>query len=147
VIAGEKLILTAGALDVHVHYICTQLWTEVSSFLCIHAVQLSRLSQALASGITTVVGGGTGPAAGTNATTCTSSQFYMQNMMAATDTIPLNFGFTGKGNDSGERGLRDIVEAGACGLKLHEDWGSTPEAIDRALNVGDQYDVQVGRVV
>lgn len=67
----------------------------------------------------------------------------MKAMMAATDSIPLNFGFTGKGNDSGERGLRDIVEAGACGLKLHEDWGSTPEAVDRALNVGDEYDVQV----
>ncbi|GFZ42802.1 Urease [Saitozyma sp. JCM 24511] len=126
VIAGEKLILTAGALDVHVHYICTQLWQE-----------------ALASGITTVVGGGTGPSAGTNATTCTSSKWYMQNMMAATDTIPLNFGFTGKGNDSGVKGIRDVVEAGACGLKLHEDWGSTPEAIDRALSVGDSYDVQV----
>ncbi|RXK41419.1 urease [Tremella mesenterica] len=126
VIAGEKLILTAGALDVHVHYICTQLWTE-----------------ALASGITTLIGGGTGPADGTNATTCTPSKFYMQAMMAATDDIPLNFGFTGKGNDSGEKGLRDIVEAGACGLKLHEDWGSTPECIDRALKVGDEYDVQV----
>ncbi|KAK8861375.1 urease [Kwoniella newhampshirensis] len=126
VIAGEKLIVTAGALDVHVHYICTQLWSE-----------------ALASGITTVVGGGTGPADGTNATTCTSSAFYMHNMMAATDTIPINFGFTGKGNDAGTKGLKDIVEAGACGLKLHEDWGSTPEAIDRALIVGDEYDVQV----
>lgn len=92
-----------------------------------------------------MLGGGTGPADGTNATTCTPSKFYMQAMMAATDTIPVNFGFTGKGNDSGERGLRDIVEAGACGLKLHEDWGSTPEAIDRALFVGDEYDVQVGR--
>ena len=101
------------------------------------------MDQALASGITTVLGGGTGPADGTNATTCTPSRFYMQAMMAATDSIPLNFGFTGKGNDSGERGLRDIVAAGACGLKLHEDWGSTPEAIDRALNVADQYDVQV----
>lgn len=67
----------------------------------------------------------------------------MQSMLAATDPVPLNFGFTGKGNDSGERGLRDIIEAGACGLKLHEDWGSTPEAIDRALNMGDEYDVQV----
>lgn len=126
VIAGEKLIVTAGALDVHVHYICTQLWQE-----------------ALASGITTVIGGGTGPADGTNATTCTPSKFYMQAMLAATDNIPLNFGFTGRGNDSGEKALKDIVEAGACGLKLHEDWGSTPEAIDRALRVGDEYDVQV----
>jgi urease len=92
-----------------------------------------------------VIGGGTGPSAGSSATTCTSSKFYMQTMMAATDTIPLNFAFTGKGNDSGERGLRDIVEAGACGLKLHEDWGSTPEVIDRALTVADEYDVQVCR--
>ncbi|WWC68843.1 urease [Kwoniella pini CBS 10737] len=125
-IAGEKLIVTAGALDAHVHYICTQLWSE-----------------ALASGITTLIGGGTGPADGTKATTCTSSKFYMETMMHATDTIPLNFGFTGKGNDAGTKGLKDIVEAGACGLKLHEDWGSTPECIDRALIVGDDYDVQV----
>jgi urease len=93
--------------------------------------------------VTTVVGGGTGPAAGSCATTCTSSEFYMKNMMAATDTLPLNFGFTGKGNDAGMNGSRDIVEAGAMGLKLHEDWGCTPEAIDRALQVGDEYDVQV----
>ena len=93
--------------------------------------------------MTTVVGGGTGPAAGSCATTCTSSEFYMKNMMAATDTLPLNFGFTGKGNDAGMNGSRDIVEAGAMGLKLHEDWGCTPEAIDRALQVGDEYDVQV----
>ncbi|ODO09283.1 urease [Cryptococcus amylolentus CBS 6273] len=126
VIAGEKLIITAGAIDVHVHYICPQLCNE-----------------ALASGITTLVGGGTGPADGSNATTCTSSAFYMQNMITATDTIPLNFGFTGKGNDAGVHALKDIVEAGACGLKLHEDWGSTPEAIDRALTIGDEYDVQV----
>ncbi|OCF34631.1 urease [Kwoniella heveanensis CBS 569] len=126
VIAGEKLIVTAGALDVHVHYICTQLWPE-----------------ALSSGITTLVGGGTGPADGSNATTCTSSKFYMETMMAATDTVPLNFAFTGKGNDAGTRALKDIVEAGAAGLKLHEDWGSTPEAIDRALSIGDEYDVQV----
>lgn len=99
--------------------------------------------QALASGVTTLVGGGTGPAAGTNATTCTSSEFYMKNMMAATDSMPLNFGFTGKGNDSGLNGPRGIVEAGAMGLKLHEDWGCTPEAIDRALTIGDEYDVQV----
>ncbi|WVW79923.1 urease [Kwoniella bestiolae CBS 10118] len=125
-IAGEKLIVTAGALDVHVHYICTQLWPE-----------------ALASGITTLLGGGTGPADGTNATTCTPSKFYMESMMHATDTVPLNFGFTGKGNDAGVRALKDIVEAGACGLKLHEDWGSTPECIDRALSIGDDYDVQV----
>jgi len=143
VIAGEKLIVTAGALDVHVHYICTQLWTEVIYSLCTYERAVVLTPQALASGITTVLGGGTGPADGTNATTCTPSKFDMRAMMLATDTVPLNFGFTGKGNDSGERGLRDIVEAGACGLKLHEDWGSNPEAIDRALNVGDAYDVQV----
>lgn len=100
-------------------------------------------SQALASGITTLVGGGTGPAQGSTATTCTSSKFYMQNMFAATDSIPLNFGFTGKGNDSGVKGIRDIVEAGAMGLKIHEDWGATPEVIDRSLEVADEYDVQV----
>ncbi|KAJ9125548.1 Urease [Naganishia vaughanmartiniae] len=128
VIAGEKMIITAGGIDAHVHYICVDLWRE-----------------ALASGVTTVVGGGTGPSAGTNATTCTSSKFYMKTMMAATDGIPLNFGFTGKGNDSGEsmRAQKDVVEAGAIGLKLHEDWGTTPETIDRALIVGDEYDVQV----
>lgn len=92
-----------------------------------------------------MVGGGTGPAAGSCATTCTSSEFYMKNMMAATDTVPLNFGFTGKGNDAGMNGSKDIVKAGAMGLKLHEDWGCTPEAIDRALQVGDEYDVQVSR--
>lgn len=128
VIAGEKLIVTAGAIDAHVHYICTDLWKE-----------------ALASGTTTLIGGGTGPAAGTNATTCTSSKFYMKAMMMATDGLPLNFAFTGKGNDSGasHRAMKDVVEAGACGLKLHEDWGSTPECIDRALTIGDDYDVQV----
>ncbi|KAG7562165.1 hypothetical protein FFLO_02350 [Filobasidium floriforme] len=128
VIAGEKLIVTAGAIDAHVHYICTDLWKE-----------------AMASGITTLIGGGTGPAAGSNATTCTSSKFYIETMMAATDGIPLNFAFTGKGNDSGasRQALKDVVEAGAAGLKLHEDWGSTPECIDRALSIGDEYDVQV----
>lgn len=142
VIAGEKLIVTAGALDVHVHYICPQLWPEVSAWL--NGLELVILTQqALASGITTLVGGGTGPSASSNATTCTPSKWYMESMLAATDTVPLNFGFTGKGNDSGEKGIRDIIEAGACGLKLHEDWGSTPEAIDRALNMGDEYDVQV----
>ena len=110
----------------HVHFICPQIWKE-----------------AIANGITTLIGGGTGPADGSKATTCTSSEFYMKNMMAATDSVPLNFGFTGKGNDSGEKAIRDIVEAGACGLKIHEDWGATPEVIDRSLNVGDEYDVQV----
>lgn len=125
VIAGEKMIITSGAIDAHVHFICPQLWTE-----------------AIASGTTTLIGGGTGPAAGTNATTCTPSQTYMKTMMAATDGIPLNFGFTGKGNDSGTAGLEDQVRFGACGLKLHEDWGTTPAAIDSCLSVADKYDVQ-----
>ncbi|ORX36344.1 hypothetical protein BD324DRAFT_489307 [Kockovaella imperatae] len=126
VVAGEKLIVTAGAIDVHVHFITADMWQE-----------------ALSTGITTLVGGGTGPAEGTKATTCTSSKWYMQTMLAATDEIPLNFGFTGKGNDSGVRGMRDVIEAGACGLKVHEDWGATPEVIDRSLAMGDEYDVQL----
>jgi urease len=126
VIAGEKLILTAGAVDVHVHFICPQ-----------------QVEEALAAGTTTMVGGGTGPSAGTNATTCTSSPFYMRHMLAATDGLPMNFGITGKGNDAGPRALEDIVRAGAAGLKLHEDWGSTPATIINCLNVGDKYDVQV----
>lgn len=126
VIAGEKLIVTAGALDVHVHYICPQ-----------------QVQEALAVGTTTMIGGGTGPSAGTNATTCTSSPFYMRHMLAATDSLPMNFGFTGKGNDAERPAQEDIVRAGACGLKLHEDWGSTPAAITTALDVGDDFDVQV----
>ncbi|KAF5359552.1 hypothetical protein D9756_003031 [Leucocoprinus leucothites] len=126
VIAGEKLIVTAGALDVHVHYICPQ-----------------QVEEALASGTTTMIGGGTGPSAGTNATTCTSSPFYMQHMLAATDSLPMNFGFTGKGNDAGPTAVEEIVRAGAAGLKLHEDWGTTPAAIRNCLDVGDKYDVQV----
>ncbi|KAH9966265.1 urease [Lactifluus volemus] len=126
VIAGEKLIVTAGAIDVHVHYISP-----------------TQVIEALAAGTTTMIGGGTGPSAGTNATTCTPSPFYMQHMLAATDTLPMNFGFTGKGNDAGPSALEDIVKAGAAGLKLHEDWGSTPAAIVNCLNVGDAYDVQV----
>ncbi|ORY73615.1 urease [Leucosporidium creatinivorum] len=126
VIAGEKLIITAGAIDAHVHYICPQLWTE-----------------ALASGTTTLIGGGTGPTAGSNATTCTPSQTYMHTMMAATDSVPLNLLFTGKGNDSGPAGLVDQIRFGAAGLKLHEDWGTTPATIDTALKVGDEYDIQV----
>lgn len=126
VVAGEGTIVTAGGIDSHVHFICPQ-----------------SSDEALAAGLTTLIGGGTGPADGTNATTCTPSKFYMEAMMKACDDMPLNFGFSGKGNDSGEAGLRDIVEAGASSLKLHEDWGATPEAIDRALNVADEYDVQV----
>ncbi|KAJ3795853.1 urease [Lentinula aff. detonsa] len=126
VIAGEKLIITAGAIDAHVHYICPQ-----------------QVEEALAAGTTTMIGGGTGPSAGTNATTCTSSPFYMRHMLAATDGLAMNFAFTGKGNDAGRKPLEEIVKAGAAGLKLHEDWGSTPAAIENCLDVGDDYDVQV----
>ena len=126
VIAGEKLIVTAGTIDVHIHYICPQ-----------------QVTEALAVGTTTMVGGGTGPSAGTNATTCTPSPFYIKAMLAATDGLPLNFAFTGKGNDSGRPALEEVVKAGAAGLKLHEDWGSTPAAISNCLDVGDEYDVQV----
>jgi urease len=126
VIAGEKLLVTAGAVDVHVHYISPQ-----------------QVNEALAAGTTTMIGGGTGPSAGSNATTCTSSAFYMGHMFAATDGLPMNFGFTGKGNDAGTAALVDIVKAGALGLKLHEDWGATPEAIKSALKVGYEFDVQV----
>jgi urease len=126
VIAGENLIVTAGAIDAHIHYICPQ-----------------QVQEALASGITTMIGGGTGPSAGTSATTCTPSPFYMRHMLAATDGLPMNFAFTGKGNDSGQTAAEEVIRAGAAGLKLHEDWGSTPESIKAALDVGDKYDVQV----
>jgi urease len=126
VIAGEKLIVTAGAIDAHIHFICPQ-----------------QVQEALASGTTTMIGGGTGPSAGTSATTCTPSPFYMRHMLAATDGLPMNFAFTGKGNDAGPKALEDIVKAGAAGLKLHEDWGSTPAVIANCLDIGDKYDVQV----
>ena len=126
VVAGEKLILTAGALDVHVHFICPQ-----------------QVEEAIASGITTMLGGGTGPATGTNATTCTPGAFYIRTMLQAADAWPLNFGFLGKGNSSLRPGLAAQVEAGACGLKLHEDWGTTPAAIDACLAVAEEFDVQV----
>ncbi|TFL02575.1 urease [Pterulicium gracile] len=126
VIAGEGMIVTAGAIDAHIHFICPQ-----------------QVDEALASGTTTMIGGGTGPSAGTSATTCTSSPFYMRHMLAATDGLPMNFAFTGKGNDSGPTALEEVIKAGAAGLKLHEDWGSTPESIKVALDVGDKYDVQV----
>lgn len=126
VIAGENMIITAGAVDAHVHYICPQ-----------------QIWEAIASGVTTFIGGGTGPSAGTNATTCTPSPFYIQQMFASVDTMAGNFLFTGKGNDSGHEALEDIVKAGAGGLKLHEDWGSTPATIRNCLDVGDKYDVQV----
>ena len=126
VIAGEKMIITAGGVDSHIHYICPQ-----------------QVDEALAAGTTTMIGGGTGPSAGTNATTCTSSPFYMRHMLAATDGLPMNFLFTGKGNDSGPRGMEDVIRAGAGGLKLHEDWGSTPSAIRACLDIADRWDVQV----
>ncbi|GFY88154.1 urease [Actinidia rufa] len=126
VIAGEGMIVTAGAIDCHVHFICPQLAYE-----------------AISSGITTLVGGGTGPADGTRATTCTPAPSHMKLMLQSTDDLPLNFGFTGKGNASKPDGLHEIIRAGAMGLKLHEDWGTTPAAIDNCLTVAEQYDIQV----
>jgi urease len=125
-IAGEGLILTAGGMDAHVHFICPQITDE-----------------ALASGLTTMLGGGTGPATGTKATTCTPHPNQLRDMLQATDAIPMNFGFTGKGNTSKPQGLEDIIVAGAVGLKLHEDWGTTPAAIDNCLSVAEAYDIQV----
>ncbi|HTI70885.1 MAG TPA: urease subunit alpha [Candidatus Limnocylindria bacterium] len=126
VIAGEGLILTAGGLDTHIHYICPQ-----------------QAYEAIAAGLTTMIGGGTGPATGTCATTCTPGAFYMRAMLQATDDLPLNFGFTGKGNTSLPAGLPEQIRAGAIGLKLHEDWGTSPAAIDCCLTVADEHDVQV----
>ncbi|MBC6990346.1 urease subunit alpha [Hymenobacter sp. BT491] len=126
VIAGEGQILTAGGIDCHIHFISPQ-----------------QINEALASGVTTMVGGGTGPAAGTTATTCTPGAFYIEMMLKATEAYPLNFGFLGKGNSSKPEGLIEQVEAGALGFKLHEDWGTTPAAIDNCLTIADQYDVQV----
>ena len=125
-IAGEGLILTAGGIDAHIHYICPQ-----------------QIDVALASGVTTFIGGGTGPATGTKATTCTPGSWYLERMLQATDDLPMNFGFLGKGNSSMPQGLDEQIRAGAIGLKLHEDWGSTPAAIDCCLTVADKYDVQV----
>ncbi|WJX39541.1 Urease, variant 3 [Trifolium repens] len=126
VISGEGFIVTAGAIDCHVHFICPQLVFE-----------------AVSSGITTLVGGGTGPAYGTRATTCTPAPIQMQMMLQSTDELPLNFGFNGKGNCAKPDELHEIVKAGAMGLKLHEDWGTTPAAIDNCLTVAEQYDIQV----
>ncbi|AJO76310.1 urease subunit alpha [Pseudomonas sp. MRSN 12121] len=126
VIAGEGMILTAGGIDTHIHFICPQ-----------------QIEEALASGVTTMIGGGTGPATGTNATTCTSGPWHMARMLQAADAFPMNIGFTGKGNASLPEPLIEQVRAGAIGLKLHEDWGSTPASIDNCLSVADQYDVQV----
>jgi urease subunit alpha len=125
-IAGEGLILTAGGIDSHVHFICPQ-----------------QADEALASGVTTFVGGGTGPATGTNATTCTPGERYLHQMLQATDTLPINVGLTGKGNTSAPEGLVDQIRAGAVGLKLHEDWGTTPATIDCCLTVAEGEDVQV----
>ena len=126
VIAGEGLILTAGGIDSHIHYICPQ-----------------QANEAIASGLTTMIGGGTGPAVGTCATTCTPGAFYTQMMLQATDSLPLNFGFTGKGNTAKPEGLPEQIESGQIGLKLHEDWGTTPAAIDCCLTVAEKYDVAV----
>jgi len=126
VIAGEGMILTAGAIDSHIHFISPQ-----------------QVAVALASGVTTFIGGGTGPATGTNATTCTPGGRHIELMLRATDSLPMNFGFTGKGNSSKPEGLHEQILAGAIGLKLHEDWGTTPATIDCCLSVADEYDVQV----
>lgn len=125
-IAGEGLILTAGGIDTHIHFICPQ-----------------QIQEAIASGVTTMLGGGTGPATGTCATTCTPGATHIRMMLQATDDMPLNFGFLGKGNTSLPAGLHEQIIAGAVGLKLHEDWGTTPASIDCCLTVAEQYDVQV----
>ena len=125
-IAGEGLILTAGGIDTHIHFICPQ-----------------QIQEAIASGVTTMLGGGTGPATGTCATTCTPGATHIRMMLQATDDMPLNFGFLGKGNTSLPEGLQEQITAGAVGLKLHEDWGTTPASIDCCLTVAEQYDVQV----
>ncbi len=126
VIAGEGKIVTAGGIDAHIHFICPQ-----------------QIDEALYSGVTTMMGGGTGPATGTNATTCTPGAFHIARMLQAADAFPMNLGFFGKGNASQPAGLVEQIEAGACGLKLHEDWGTTPAAIDCCLSVADDMDVQV----
>jgi urease subunit alpha len=125
-IAGEGRILTAGGIDSHIHFICPQLCEE-----------------ALYSGITTMLGGGTGPAAGTAATTCTPGPWHLSRMLQAAEGLPVNLGFFGKGNASQPRALVEMVEGGACGLKLHEDWGTTPAAIDCCLGVAEKLDIQV----
>jgi urease subunit alpha len=126
VIAGENAIVTAGGVDSHIHFICPQ-----------------QVFEALSSGITTMIGGGTGPATGTNATTCTAGAWNIARMLEALEEWPVNFGLLGKGNVSTPEPLEEQIAAGACGLKLHEDWGSTPAAIDCCLGVADRFDVQV----
>ncbi len=125
-IAGEGQILTAGGIDAHIHFICPQ-----------------QVEEALMSGITTMLGGGTGPATGTNATTCTPGPWNIQRMLQAADELPMNLGFLGKGNAAQPEPLAEQITAGAMGLKLHEDWGTTPAAIDNCLTVADNFDVQV----
>ena len=126
VLSAEGKIVTAGGIDTHIHFICPQIITE-----------------ALANGLTTLIGGGTGPATGTNATTCTPGPWNIHRMLEAADGFPINLGFLGKGNSSLPEGLNEQVEAGAIGLKLHEDWGTTPATIDTCLSVAERYDVQV----
>ncbi|NUZ06947.1 urease subunit alpha [Piscinibacter koreensis] len=126
IIAGEGMILTAGGIDSHIHFICPQ-----------------QIEEALMSGVTTMLGGGTGPATGTFATTCTPGPWHIHSMLRAAEAFPMNLGFMGKGNASRPRALEEQIEAGAIGLKLHEDWGTTPAAIDCCLGVADAHDVQV----
>ena len=126
VIAGEGKILTAGGFDTHIHFIAPQ-----------------QIEHALMSGVTSLLGGGTGPSSGTNATTCTPGPWHMARMIEAADAFPVNVGFSGKGNAALPGALVEMIEAGACALKLHEDWGTTPAAIDNCLSVADDYDVQV----
>ena len=126
IIAGEGMIVTAGGIDTHIHFICPQ-----------------QIEEALMSGVTTMIGGGTGPAVGTAATTCTPGPWHIQSMLAAADAFPMNLGFLGKGNVSLPKPLEEQIQAGAIGLKLHEDWGTTPAAIDNCLSVADRMDVQV----
>jgi urease subunit alpha len=126
IIAGEGMIVTAGGVDTHIHFICPQ-----------------QIEEALMSGVTTMIGGGTGPSAGTSATTCTPGPWHLHSMLQAADAFPMNLGFLGKGNVSLPEPLEEQVRAGAIGLKLHEDWGSTPAAIDNCLTVADKMDIQV----
>ncbi|HEY8567136.1 MAG TPA: urease subunit alpha [Beijerinckiaceae bacterium] len=126
VIAGEGKILTAGGFDSHIHFICPQ-----------------QIEEALMSGLTSMLGGGTGPAAGTSATTCTPGPWHLEMMIRAADAFPMNLGFAGKGNASLPGALNEMIEAGACAMKLHEDWGTTPAAIDNCLSVADDHDIQV----
>jgi urease subunit alpha len=126
IIAGEGMILTAGGIDTHIHFICPQ-----------------QIEEALTSGITTMIGGGTGPSAGTSATTCTPGPWHIHSMLLAAEGFAMNLGFLGKGNVSLPEPAREQIRAGAIGLKLHEDWGTTPAAIDNCLNVADEFDVQV----